>query len=253
MASYPSQSSTLRRSLGGSCQIHEVYSQKECCTPPTPLRQVIYDRDGSRSHTKLSPSRASQFRRHQRGSIPDSRALLDWQTHPSSSHSSTHQRKYFQSSNLVNRLTSELWRLWLGSYLASCSSRAKWIRPQRTPEVGDIIFLKDDTIRVRQWPIAVVQATYPGDNGQTRAVDILCRGKTYTRNTDRPIPLPLYDVTQLTTSSPSLPVDAPAAPSQAHAYSTTAGSQPRPPEDVQDYVPKTTSPGRPWQHMNNPT
>ncbi len=29
--------------------------------------------------------------------------------------------------NLVNRLTFELWRQWLGSYLASCSSRAKWI------------------------------------------------------------------------------------------------------------------------------
>ncbi len=66
--------------------------------------------------------------------------------------------------------------------------------------------------------------------------------KRFLLSTDRPIPLPLDDVTQLTTSSPSLPVDAPAAPSQAHAYSTTAGSQPRPPEDVQDYVPKTDKP-----------
>ena len=50
--------------------------RKYVAPPPTPLRRVIYDRDRSRSHPKLPPSRASQFRRHQRGSIPDSQAQL---------------------------------------------------------------------------------------------------------------------------------------------------------------------------------
>jgi len=91
--------------------------------------------------------------------------------------------------NLVSRLSSDLWKQWLGSYLSSLAVRAKWIQPGRPPQVGDVVFVKDETLVTRQWPVAVITDVFPGDDGQIRVVELRCKGKTYRRATERLIPL----------------------------------------------------------------
>ncbi len=106
--------------------------------------------------------------------------------------------------NLVSRLTAEFWEQWLQTYLASCAQRAKWTRPTRSLSVGEVVFLKDETLRVREWPLAVITKIFPGTDGQVRTVQLRCRGQTYTRAANRTIPF-VSDDGQHSTDAPSTP------------------------------------------------
>ena len=86
--------------------------------------------------------------------------------------------------NLVSKLRSNLWKQWLTTYLASQAQRTKWIRPGRPLQVGDLVFVKDETIREGAWPLARVEEIYPGSDGQVRTVKLRCRKKTFNRPTN---------------------------------------------------------------------
>ncbi len=59
--------------------------------------------------------------------------------------------------------------------------------------------MKDEVLKFRSWPLARVTQTFPGDDGQVRAVKLVCRGKEYTRASQMLIPLlPDEDVTTAT-------------------------------------------------------
>ena len=90
--------------------------------------------------------------------------------------------------NLTSRLTADLWRQWSASYLASCAQRTKWLRAGKPPAVGDVVFIKDETLKTRDWPLARIEEVHPGDDGEVRAVTIRCHGRTYVRPTCRIIP-----------------------------------------------------------------
>ena len=90
--------------------------------------------------------------------------------------------------NLANRLTADLWNQWTTSYLASCAQRSKWSRTGRRLSVNDIVFIRDETLRLRDWPLAKIEEVHPGDDGEVRAVTIRCHGKTYTRPACKIIP-----------------------------------------------------------------
>jgi len=47
--------------------------------------------------------------------------------------------------------------------------------------VGDLVFLHEDTLGYRHWPLARITSTYPGDNGIVEAVDVECQGKNIPR------------------------------------------------------------------------
>ena len=55
---------------------------------------------------------------------------------------------------LVSRLHNDLWRQWTATYLASCAQRSKWNRTGRPLAPGDLVFVRDETLRTRDWPIA---------------------------------------------------------------------------------------------------
>ncbi len=78
---------------------------------------------------------------------------------------------------LVNHLTQDLWTRWLSSYLQSRVQMSKWHQPGPQPKPGNIVFIKDEVLRYREWPLAKIVTVYPGDDGQVRAVKIMCRGK----------------------------------------------------------------------------
>ena len=90
--------------------------------------------------------------------------------------------------NLVNRLKQDLWEQWLKTYLASCAQKSKWIRQGRKIQTGDLVFIKDETLKIRDWPLAIVDEVFPGDDGEVRAARLRCRDKTYNRAANRLIP-----------------------------------------------------------------
>ncbi len=90
---------------------------------------------------------------------------------------------------LVSRLLNDLWRQWTATYLASCAQRSKWNRTGRPLAPGDLVFVRDETLRSRDWPVAVVETAHVGDDGHVRAVTLRCRGRKYARAVNRLIPL----------------------------------------------------------------
>ncbi len=82
---------------------------------------------------------------------------------------------------LVSKIKHELWESWLKLYLATQHQRYKWTKTQQNLQVGDLVFVKDEVLKVRQWPLARIIKTFPGDDGQVRAVRLRCHGKEYTR------------------------------------------------------------------------
>ncbi len=89
--------------------------------------------------------------------------------------------------NLVQRLNQDLWQAWRASYLQSLNARNKWITKKRNLQVGDIVYIKDDSLCTRNWPIARIIKTFPGDDGLVRAVDVQCRGQVYRRSSHQMI------------------------------------------------------------------
>ena len=61
--------------------------------------------------------------------------------------------------------------------------RNKWFRVRENLQVGDLVLVIDKKHRRAQWVMALITATYPGDDGLVRKVRI----KTTTGQYDRPI------------------------------------------------------------------
>jgi len=57
----------------------------------------------------------------------------------------------------------------------------------------DIVYVKDESLRYRDWPIARVMEVYMGDDNRVRAADLLCHGKIFRRSTHRLIPVLNHD------------------------------------------------------------
>ncbi len=91
--------------------------------------------------------------------------------------------------NLTEKLNADLWRSWSSSYLSSCATRAKWLRPGNAFHTGDIVLVKDESLKSRNWPLALISQLHPGDDGVPRVATLRCRGRTYTRPTNRLVPL----------------------------------------------------------------
>ncbi len=91
--------------------------------------------------------------------------------------------------NLVERLQADFWKYWSSAYLSSCVARAKWIRPGYSLQVGDVVLIKDESLKSRAWPLAVVEKIHPGSDEVARAATLRCKGKLYQRPTNKLVPL----------------------------------------------------------------
>ena len=79
--------------------------------------------------------------------------------------------------------TEQLWKRWHTAYVQSLQSRQKWTRPQPNISEGDIVLLKDDSLKLHSWPLAKVTDVSPGPDGVVRVVTLtLPGGRTFTRH-----------------------------------------------------------------------
>ena len=75
--------------------------------------------------------------------------------------------------NLCQAVTQHFWERWSKEYLQQMQSSRKWATATPNLEVGDIVLVKDDFTFQQHWSLAKVTATYPGEDGLVRAVDIM--------------------------------------------------------------------------------
>ena len=91
--------------------------------------------------------------------------------------------------NLVQRLKADLWKAWSSAYLSSLSARSKWRKPGHQLQPNDLVLVRDESLKNRDWPLGKVESVHPGDDGTIRAATVRCHGKLYTRPTRRLVPL----------------------------------------------------------------
>ncbi len=89
---------------------------------------------------------------------------------------------------LTQRISQDLWSSWTKSYLQSLHHRAKWNTARPNVKVGDVVFIKDESLPYRAWPLAKITKLYQGKDNVVRTVDLLCHGKSLTRTVNRLIP-----------------------------------------------------------------
>ena len=86
-------------------------------------------------------------------------------------------------------LTRQVWKRWLREMVPALNVRSKWYRKAKDVEEGEVFLVMDESTPRATWPLGRVTATYPGQDGVVRAVNVKIKGKEYRRSVHRLIPL----------------------------------------------------------------
>lgn len=73
------------------------------------------------------------------------------------------------------------WKRFLNEYLPTLLLKPKWNEHQPNLEIGRVVFLKDMEIRKGKWPLGLIEAVFPGDDGVVRVVDVRTGNKILRR------------------------------------------------------------------------
>lgn len=66
------------------------------------------------------------------------------------------------------------------------NSRRKWIYPQQSCQVGNIVLLRDEDAPRNKWALARISKTYPSRDGLIRKVQVITAKSGPRRTYDRP-------------------------------------------------------------------
>ncbi len=91
--------------------------------------------------------------------------------------------------NLCQKLSADFWDRWSKEYLQLLQKRNKWTKTSDNIYPGQLVLLKDQEMFQRNWPLAVVQEIFPGQDGLVRAVDIRTSKGVYRRPVHKLVPL----------------------------------------------------------------
>ena len=81
----------------------------------------------------------------------------------------------------VQFLTQQFWSRWRKEHLLSLQGRNKWTKTRRNLRIGDVVLLMDNEVPRVKWPLAVVTAVTPSDDGLVRKVQV----RVGTRNLEK--------------------------------------------------------------------
>ncbi|BES96719.1 Pao retrotransposon peptidase [Nesidiocoris tenuis] len=81
----------------------------------------------------------------------------------------------------AQQLTDCFWRRWVKEYRPTLLRKSKWFNSDRPLQIGDVVTIMDPNNLRNSWPMGIVQATYPGKDGQVRVVDVQTTDGTYRR------------------------------------------------------------------------
>ena len=108
----------------------------------------------------------------------------------------------------VQYLSDQFWTRWRTDYLQSLQHRRKWMTPERSLHVGDIVLLKESNLKRYQWPIARISSVKKSHDGLVRSVSVVtpARNSSTLRELSRPVTelsllVPVESKTNSTSSS----------------------------------------------------
>jgi len=85
----------------------------------------------------------------------------------------------------VQHLANLFWTRWRKEYLLTLQERQKWNQPRRNTEVGDIVFIKDDSLPRNRWSLGRITQTEPDRKGFVRSAIVKTTSSELRRPVDR--------------------------------------------------------------------
>ncbi|XP_055711438.1 uncharacterized protein LOC129806693 [Phlebotomus papatasi] len=73
---------------------------------------------------------------------------------------------------LLQRFVQHFWKRWNQEYITSLQQRPKWCTSTRNLEIGDLVLLRENTMKPAAWKMGRVTATHPGKDLAVRVVTI---------------------------------------------------------------------------------
>ncbi|XP_054763530.2 uncharacterized protein LOC129270153 [Lytechinus pictus] len=81
----------------------------------------------------------------------------------------------------VQYLSDIFWRRWMREYLPQLQQRQKWVEPQRSLQVGDLVLVVDQTLPRNSWLLGRVTQVYADDEGLVRKAEVKTKLGVYLR------------------------------------------------------------------------
>lgn len=95
--------------------------------------------------------------------------------------------------HLLSLMKNHFWKRWRGEFLSQLQQRAKWLYPNRSFKVGDLVLFKDELTPPSNWPLARIIKLYYGTDGLSRVATIKTATSTFKRSINKLIPLPINE------------------------------------------------------------
>ena len=83
----------------------------------------------------------------------------------------------------VQQLSNHFWKRWTNEYLPMLTTRQKWKTTDvnNALKVGELVMVSDQNDLRGHWPLGRIIATFPGDDGVIRVVDVKTKNGVYRR------------------------------------------------------------------------
>ncbi|KAJ8971866.1 hypothetical protein NQ317_008542 [Molorchus minor] len=91
---------------------------------------------------------------------------------------------------LLDQLVQSFWNRWRVEYLNSLQIRQKWNTPSCPVTKGTLVLIMQDNIPPLQWPLGLIEETFPGKDGVNRVALVRCKNTAYKRPIVKLCPLP---------------------------------------------------------------
>ena len=115
----------------------------------------------------------------------------------------------------VQWLADAFWRNWRLFYLTDLHRRNKWRLPGRSLRVGDVVLLRDRSIKHAEWPAGIIEDVFPGSDGLVRRVAIRVAGRQGSAGGHGRFLRPVGEVVLLLESDAPAPTDPATGPAHA--------------------------------------
>ncbi|XP_049308643.1 uncharacterized protein LOC125777600 [Bactrocera dorsalis] len=85
---------------------------------------------------------------------------------PDIPHNRFHYRQRLQG------MFEHFWKRWQNEYLNSLQARSKWMRPEPSLQVGDVVLIRNENLPPACWRMGRITDTHPGSDGLVRVITI---------------------------------------------------------------------------------
>ena len=72
----------------------------------------------------------------------------------------------------VQSLANAFWDRWRREYLCSLQGRPKWRKERPNLMAGDLVLMKDNSVKRHDWPTGLITKTFPSDDGKVRKIEV---------------------------------------------------------------------------------